>query len=96
MATRIIFDEKKMVFKNKTIFVNEKDVLGFDSEYNVYNPKTGNFVKFGFSHSTGPEFDPKTIWIYKNNGHGLELHISQDPGITKLRADNYLTAKLKN
>jgi len=95
MATRIIFDPNKMTFKNNVFFVNERDTT-FDSSYDVYNPKTGKYVTFKLSHSTGPEWDPKTVWIYKNKELNLELHISQDSHVTKIRANNYLNHKLKN
>jgi hypothetical protein len=95
MATKIIFDEKQMKFKNNTFFVNERNTT-FDTSYDVYNPKTGKYVTFNLSHSTGSEWDPKTVWIYKNTDMNLELHISQDPNITKIRGNNYLNHKLKN
>lgn len=90
---RIIFDDKTMVFKDKTFYVNEKDTPGFATSYKVFNPKTGKYAEFELSHSTGSEWDPKTIWIYKNKELNLELHISQDPDITKIRANNYLKNK---
>lgn len=83
-----------MFYKNSTFFVNEKDTT-FDMSYIVLNPDTGKMLVFELSHSTGPEFDPKTIWVYKNKDLNLELHISQDPNITKVRANNYLNHKLK-
>lgn len=95
MATKIIFDKKKMLFKNKTFFVNERDTT-FDTSYDVFNPLTGKSVTFNLSHSTGSEWDPETVWIYKNKDLNLELHISQDPNITNIRANNYLKHKLKN
>lgn len=84
-----------MLFKNNTFFVNERDTR-FDTSYDVYNPESGKYVTFDLSHSTGSEWDPKTIWIYKNKKLNLELHISQDPDITNIRANNYLNHKLKN
>lgn len=95
MSTRIIYDKERMLYKNKTFFVNERDTT-FDSTYDVFNPLTGKSVTFDLSHSTGSEWDPKTVWVYKNKELGLELHISQDPTITRLRANNYLNHKLKN
>lgn len=95
MSNVIVFNEKTMVFENNTFYVNEKDTPAFTTAYNVVNPKTGKSAEFNLSHSTGSEWDPKTIWIYKNKDLGLELHVSQDPNITKKRANNYLNHKTK-
>lgn len=95
MSTLIIFDEKKMMFKDHTFHINERDTT-FNTRYDILNPKTGKRVTFELSHSTGSEWDPKTIWVYKNTDLGLQLHISQDINITKLRAESYLKNKLKN
>lgn len=89
----IVFDGKKMFFKNNIFHVNEKDVDGFSTEYYVKNPTTGKSMKFILSHSTGSEWDPETVWIYKNNELGLELHVSQDETITKTRYSYYLKHK---
>ena len=91
----IIFNDKTMVFKDNTFYVNEKDTPAFTTTYKVINPKTGKSAEFELSHSTGSEWDPKTIWIYKNKELGLELHVSQDPNITIKRANNYLHHKTK-
>ena len=95
MATKIIFDKKCMVFKNNTFVINERNTT-FDTSYDVYNPTTGKYVTFQFSHSTGSEWDPNTIWVYKNTSHNLVLHITQDKTITEMRANNYLNHKLKS
>lgn len=95
MATKIVFDRKCMVFEKNTFVINERDTT-FDTSYDVYNPPTGKYVTFQFSHSTGSEWDPNTIWVYKNTSHNLELHITQDKTITEMRSNNYLKHKLKS
>lgn len=86
---KLFYDSDK-----KTFYGNEKDIP-FSTTYEVKNPGTGISKTFEFSHSTGPEFDPKTDWIYKGPD-GLQLIISNDPDITKERAESYLKAKLRN
>ena len=79
----------------KTIFVSERDVNKFDTSYNVRSPKTGVIKEFNFVHSTGPEFDPKTVWLYKSED-GHHFGVCNDVEITKQHAENYLNHKLGN
>ena len=76
----------------KTVFVSEKDVK-FDTAYEVRSPKTGTTKEFRFVCSTGPEFDPKTVWLYKSDD-GFHFGVCNDAEITKRHAENYLKHKL--
>lgn len=78
--------------RNGVIYVSERHVT-FDSSYNVISPRTGATKLFHFECSTGPEFDPKTEWVYKSS-EGLKVHVCNDEHITKLLADSYLKHKL--
>jgi len=93
--TTIIYDSKKHVYHKlqKLFSMSEKDVT-FDTSYKVVNPKTNNSVVFNFTHSTGPEFDPETKYIYKSDD-GLTLEVCNDKKITAIRAQNYLEAKTR-
>ena len=73
-----------------TISVSERDVR-FATTYEVLSKK-GNKKIFELSHSTGPEFDPKTRWVYKD-ADGILLEVSNDPITTRKLASNYLAAK---
>ena len=72
-----------------TYFGSEKNIK-FATKYEVEDEDTLRI--FDFSHATGPEFDPKTKWVYKF-GH-KQLIIANDAEITKINAENYLAAKL--
>lgn len=78
---------------NRTIRVSEK-IAGFDTSYTLKNPQTLIEDVFDFSHSTGPEFDPETRWVYKSKKSGLTLEVCNDAEITKLRSKAYLDHKL--
>jgi hypothetical protein len=80
----------KWSFESKVITISEKDVK-FATEYNVISPKGGNKV-FQFSHSTGPEFDKDTKWMY-NSEDGLQLAVCNDANMVKIAAENYLKHK---
>jgi hypothetical protein len=75
----------------RTFTGSEKDIQ-FASRYIILNPKTNKGVIFDFSHSTGPEFDPNTKYIYKSED-GLILEVCNDDQITKRNAEKYLKAK---
>ena len=75
----------------KTFSASEK-IARFDTAYTIKNTKTGGTRDFNFSHSTGPEFDPKTSWVYKSED-GLILEIYNDPTRTKAAAGAYLARK---
>ena len=76
--------------ETKIISISEKHVP-FGTSYEVVG-KSGT-QKFHFSHSTGPEFDPKTRWVYTSE-HGVTLEVCNDAEITKQLAQNYLIGKL--
>lgn len=94
--TNINFNSEKHHYnvETKTFTMSEKDVR-FDTQYNIKNLKTGNSELFDFVHSTGPEFDPNTKWIYKSQT-GLTLEVCNDKEITEQLAKNYLEHKLKH
>lgn len=91
----IIFDRKKHAWNlnEKKFMVSERDV-SFDMNYRIINPETGKSMEFNLSHSTGPEFDPKTRWVYTNEDAGISLEVCNDPEITKRAAEKYLEAKI--
>jgi len=92
---KIIFNPAKMHYEEGTFHVSEVDTPGFATEYTILNPQTGGEKTFHLSHSTGSEWDPKTVWIYKTKGApALELRVSQNPEITRMREKAYLKAKL--
>jgi hypothetical protein len=74
------------------ITISERDVR-FDTEYNVVSP-SGNEKVFKFTHSTGPEYDVNTKWIYKSDD-GLQLAVCNDADMVKKAAADYLKAKLQ-
>ena len=75
---------------------SEKDIP-FATQYKIINLQTKKFEVFEFMHSTGPEFDPETQWIYKSIEKigGIRLIICNDLKITKLNAAAYLEHKHK-
>lgn len=80
----LTYDEKK-----GTYYGSEKNIK-FASTYEIEDE--GTLRRFEFSHSTGPEFNPKTEWVYIR---GLKkLVIANDARITKINEQNYLNAKL--
>ena len=80
----------KWSFENKVITISEKEVP-FGAEYNVISPKGGQKV-FKFTHSTGPEFDVNTKWIYESDDK-LQLAVCNDAKMVKVAAENYLKGK---
>jgi predicted membrane metal-binding protein len=80
--------------QTKSILISEREIP-FATTYNVISPKTGVGKVFNFSHSTGPEFDPTTQWIYTSED-GTLLSVSNDPAMVKQAARNYLKAKMSN
>jgi hypothetical protein len=78
--------------QTSTILISERDVP-FATTYNVISPNTGVGKLFELSHSTGPEFDPKTCWIYKSED-GLSLSVANDAKMVEVASRNYLRAKL--
>lgn len=76
----------------KTILISERDVP-FATKYKVVSPRTGKSKVFDFDHSTGPEFDKNTKWIYKSED-GVTLAVANDVIMVKVAAERYLDAKL--
>jgi len=93
--TTIEFNDKKHTWglEKKVFTVSERDVP-FDTTYEIRNPKSGGKMKFEFSHSTGPEFNPQTKWIYYNSDKTVTLEVCNDPEIVRRAAENYLKSKL--
>lgn len=83
---------------DSSIIHTSESQIPFDTDYVIQSPKTGIEKNFKFSHSTGPEFDPETKWIYyagsKLEGDFFTLIVHNDKDITKSRAQSYLSAKL--
>lgn len=96
MATLINLEQTPhSYFKDLAMFSFNERHVPFATQYEVVNPKTGNSMLFELSHSTGPEFDPKTCWIYFNVDKTLSLKIANDKVLTQLQAQRYLNAKTK-
>lgn len=76
---------------SNVISVSERDVK-FATTYELLNPKTGNIKVVEFTHSTGPEFDPKTKYVYKSSDN-IVLEVCNDKTITTQAGQNYLKAK---
>jgi len=76
----------------KLITISEKHVTKFDSNYRLWNPVTQHGKVFEFSHTTGPEFDPNTSFIFKSDD-GLTLEIVNDPETTEARKQLYINSK---
>ena len=91
----IQIDLKKILwsFEKGIITISEKDVA-FGTTYNVISPNTGVGKLFEFTHSTGPEFDKNTQWIYKCDD-GIQLAVCNDAQMVKKAAEEYLKAKLR-
>lgn len=85
--------EFKYSKEDKTFYISETQVP-FDTTYILKSPTTNNEVEFTFTHSTGPEFDPDTRWIYKSD-NGLKLEVCNHKLLTQLNASIYLEGKLR-
>ena len=87
----IIIPIKNLTYNKETAtFYGSEKNIRFASTYEVEDE--GTLRKFEFSHSTGPEFDPSTTWVYVCGYK--KLIIANDAAITKINAANYLKAKL--
>jgi len=73
--TIIDINKTKWIGPIKTFFIKESEVP-FDTNYKIVNDKTRLACDFAFSHSTGPERDPKTHWVYKAIGSDYSLHVT--------------------
>lgn len=71
-----------------TIVISGKDVK-FSSSYEIIGEKETKV--FELSHSTGSEWDPSTIWVYKSEC-GMILHVTNDD-VTEENAEAYLKSK---
>jgi len=87
-------EKTKFVKETNTFHVNGKDVP-FTTEYKLVNPSTKGTMEFSMSHSTGSEWDPKTVWVYKSKCGTYELHVGNED-VTPQHAQNYLNHKLNN
>ena len=76
------------------LFVCSGKQTKFDTSYRLVNFETEKNKVFSFDHSTGSEWDPKTIWVYKSED-GYTLHILNDD-VTPQHAEAYLQHKLRN
>lgn len=76
-------------------FVMSEVGIQFSMNYKLINPKTGDSREFELSHSTGSEWDPETVWVYKSDD-GYTLIITQDTHLTKERSASYLKHKTKD
>jgi len=79
--------------ETRTFTASEKDVQ-FATTYELINPKSGMSMVFDFTHSTGPEFDPNTKWVYKSK-EGFFFEVCNDAQMAKIHAENYLKAKMR-
>lgn len=80
--------------ETKTFLVDGKQVQ-FDTSFKLINTKTKGEMDFNFSESTGSEWDPKTLWIYKSKCGKYKMHLTNED-VTPQHAENYLKAKLHN
>ena len=92
-----LIDLSKITFSynkdSKTFTISERDVP-FCTEYEVKNPSTGAVSVFEFKHSTGPEYNKDTKWIYANK-EGIILEVCNDPIMVKEAARLYIEAKTR-
>lgn len=95
---RITLTDENFNQETKTITLSERDIP-FATEYEAHikTDKEPMKVNFEFAHSTGPEFDPNTKWIYKskNCAPGMTLEVCNDKQMTERAAANYLAAKTR-
>lgn len=91
--TKIDLNKIPWSYQNKVIIISEKGIP-FDTEYSVMSP-SGGIKEFKFTHSTGPEFDVNTKWMYKSDD-GLQLAVCNDAQMVKAAAAAYLKAKTGN
>jgi len=78
----------------KTFSMSEKGIP-FGTSYELHNPDTGGKIEVEFSHSTGSEWDPKTIYVWKSKDKEYTLELHNDKEITEQRAAAYLAAKTR-
>lgn len=92
--TAITFDIKKHTYTevDKKFTMSEKDVPRFDTEYKILNSATDGGMNFKFTHSTGPEFEPDTKWVYVSE-EGYTLEVCNDPKMVEVAKKNYIKGK---
>jgi hypothetical protein len=93
--TTIVIDKNVSWNKDEKVFSISERHIPFATSYKLLNPKTNKGVVFEFSHSTGPEFDINTKWIYTCDVEEVTLQVCNDAIMTNIFADNYLRAKLR-
>jgi hypothetical protein len=92
--TVITFNPTRHVYTkvDKKFTMSERDVPRFDTQYKVLNDKTDGGMDFKLSHSTGPEFEPNTKWVYLSE-EGYTLEVCNDPKMTEEAKKNYIKGK---
>lgn len=92
---RVVLDSIDWSFNKErnTIIISEKSVK-FATEYEIVSPKGGEKI-FTFTHSTGPEFDKDTRWVYMSND-AMVLEICNDEQMVKVASQKYLEGKLNH
>jgi len=76
----------------KSFTVSGKEV-GFATQYDLKNDKTGKSKTFNFFESTGSEWDVNTLWIYKSDD-GFILNVTNSD-VTEQQRQNYFDAKTR-
>ena len=91
---KIIYNKDKHHYNptTKTMNISEREVK-FATSYQLVDVK-GNSKIFHFDHSTGPEFDPNTEWVYLCENSEITLVISSYTLLTQAAGKAYLQAKL--
>lgn len=91
----VSIQENKIKFNKETkVFKLDGSRVKFATQYILMNDETKESRAFNFSHSTGSEWDPNTIWVYKTQEESLTLEVSNYvPEGTK---EAYLESKISN
>ena len=92
----ITFNKTKHAYvdADKKFTMSEADVPGFATEYKILNSETDNGMIFKFTHSTGPEFDPETKWVYLSD-EGYTLEVCNDPKMAEAAKRSYIKGKFE-
>ena len=88
----ITTDQCNYIKESKTFIAAGKKIQ-FDTSFTITNPKTKGEMKFDFKESTGSEWDPKTLWVYKSED-GFTLNLTNED-VTPAHEQAYLEAKLR-
>ena len=89
--TVIDFKKVPFVVSRGVIYVSENSIR-FDTTYRAISNKTSREEVFDFNYATGPEFDPKTHWVYTSKS-GHTLHVCNDHQFTEAARQVYLLAR---